>query len=232
MIKESSLFTSLWMKNSLKGGVELSKITKIEIQKNNKNRVNLFIDEAFFMGCYVDLVYRFNLEQGMEIDTDKLKKLIEEQEYEACKQKALDLITRAEKSEKAMRNKLLERYSQVAVDRVIDFLKNYSILDDERYARNIVQNNQLYKRNGRNKIKQTLYLKGIERTEIEKSIEYIDEDKELENAIYLAEKKIRKIKEKDERIIKNKLYQHLSYKGFGYNIIKKAISSVINSYED
>lgn len=207
----------------------LSRLTRIEFQKNNKNKVNLFVDEEFFMGCFVDLVYKFNLTQGMEIDVKEIKKLISEQEFECCKQSALNSITRAEKSESKMREKLLGRYSDDAVNRTIDFLKKYSFIDDERYAQRIVVNDQNFKRNGINKIRQNLYQKGLDRVDIEKSLEFLDEDKELENAIYLAEKRLRKIKETDKYIIKKKLYQHLSYKGFRYNVIDKAISRVLNA---
>lgn len=207
-------------------------LTKLEVQKNNKNRVNIFIDGEFFLGCYIDLVYRLGLNQGMDIDAEKIKEIIAEQEYEDCKQTAFNSITRAEKSEKNMRKKLSEKYGQDAVDRVIDLLKEYSFIDDERFARRIVINDQNFKRNGINKIKQNLYVKGIDRREIEESLSLIDEEKELENAIYLAEKKLNKIKSTDKKIIKNKLYQHLLYKGFNYSTINTAISKVLTEVDE
>lgn len=205
---------------------------KLEVQKNNKNRVNIFIDGEFFLGCYIDLVYRLGLNQGMDIDAEKIKEIIAEQEYEDCKQTAFNSITRAEKSEKNMRKKLSEKYGQDAVDRVIDLLKEYSFIDDERFARRIVINDQNFKRNGINKIKQNLYVKGIDRREIEESLSLIDEEKELENAVYLAEKKLNKIKSTDKKIIKNKLYQHLLYKGFNYSTINTAISKVLTEVDE
>lgn len=207
-------------------------LTKLEVQKNNKNRVNIFIDGEFFLGCYIDLVYRLGLNQGMDIDAEKIKEIIAEQEYEDCKQTAFNSITRAEKSEKNMRKKLSEKYGQDAVDRVIDLLKEYSFIDDERFARRIVINDQNFKRNGINKIKQNLYVKGIDRREIEESLSLIDEEKELENAVYLAEKKLNKIKSTDKKIIKNKLYQHLLYKGFNYSTINTAISKVLTEVDE
>ena len=39
------------------------KITKIEVQKNNKERFNLFLDEVFEMGIDIDTLVRFNLKK-------------------------------------------------------------------------------------------------------------------------------------------------------------------------
>ena len=39
----------------------MTKITKIEVQKNNKERFNLFLDEVFEMGIDIDTLVRFNL---------------------------------------------------------------------------------------------------------------------------------------------------------------------------
>ena len=49
-------------------------ITKIEAQKKNDDRVNIYVDEKFFMAIYKELVFSFNLKKGQEIDTNYLKK--------------------------------------------------------------------------------------------------------------------------------------------------------------
>ena len=41
----------------------MPKITKIEVQKNNKERFNLFLDEAFEMGIDIDTLVKFNLKK-------------------------------------------------------------------------------------------------------------------------------------------------------------------------
>ena len=40
------------------------KITKIEVQKNNKERFNLFLDEVIEMGIDIDTLVRFNLKRS------------------------------------------------------------------------------------------------------------------------------------------------------------------------
>ena len=43
-------------------------ITKIEAQKKNTDRVNIYINDEFFMSVFTELVYTFNLKKGMEIN--------------------------------------------------------------------------------------------------------------------------------------------------------------------
>ncbi len=205
----------------------MSKITAIECQKNNKNRVNLYVDGEYLLSLYTELVYKYKLNKGQEIDKDKLVDILKQEEYEKAKNKALQVITRTEKSEKKIREKLRNDFDEAIVEQVVDFLKKYSLIDDERYAERIVSNDLNFKKIGKNRIKQNLYSKGIARDYIESAISEIDREKELENAIYLAEKKILKMKEKDNVTKKNKLYQHLAYKGFDYETINSAIRKVL-----
>lgn len=211
----------------MKGRDKMSKITAIECQKNNKNRVNLYVDGEYLLSLYTELVYKYKLNKGQEIDKDKLVDILKQEEYEKAKNKALQVITRTEKSEKKIREKLRNDFDEAIVEQVVDFLKKYSLIDDERYAERIVSNDLNFKKIGKNRIKQNLYSKGIARDYIESAISEIDREKELENAIYLAEKKILKMKEKDNVTKKNKLYQHLAYKGFDYETINSAIRKVL-----
>ena len=52
------------------------KITKLEVQKNDKNRVNLYVDDEFYSGIPAELVYLEHLKTGLEIDEKDLKKII------------------------------------------------------------------------------------------------------------------------------------------------------------
>ncbi|WP_373276238.1 regulatory protein RecX [Faecalimicrobium dakarense] len=84
---------------------------------------------------------------------------------------------------------------------------------------------------GRNKIKQNLYNKGIDKQSINEAINEIDEDAEYENAMYLAQKRYDRIKNEDKRKIYQKISQHLAYKGFNYDIIKRVLNKLLNTDE-
>ncbi len=205
----------------------MSKITGIEIQKRNKNRVNLYVDNEYLLSLQAELVYKYNLSKNQEIDEEKLLEIARADDYEKAKNKALNSLSKVEKSEKKIREKLSADFDEEVIEEVVEFLKKHELVDDERFAEMIVSNDLSFKRVGKNRIKQNLYTKGIKREYIESAISDIDSDVELENAIYLAKKRLPRIKDKDINKVKNKLYQHLSYKGFSYDIIKSAIREVL-----
>lgn len=209
----------------------MNTITKIEVQKNNKNRVNIYVNEEFFTGLDIELFYNLNLKKGSTINEDELKELILKDNISKAKNKALRILNKAEQSEKTLRDKLAD-YDEDIIDEVIEYLKNSKYLDDKGFAERIAYSNSNVSRFGKNKIKQNLYKKGIDKNDIECALSTINDDTELENALYLAKKRYKIIKNEDKRKVYQKLMQHLTYKGFSYDITKKAISSVLNNIDE
>lgn len=209
----------------------MSEITSIVQQKNNKNRVNIFVDGKYLFSIYSELVYKYNLSIGDTIDRDKLTSMIKKDDFEKAKTKALNMISRVEKSEKVLREKLSDDFDEEIVDMVIDFMKKYSFIDDERFAKRIVNNDVNFKKLGKNRIKQDLYKKGIRSRDIDTAMMEINQDKEIENALYLAKKRFERLRGKDVWEIRKKIYQHLQYKGFGYDVINSVLRTLFDEVE-
>lgn len=203
-------------------------ITKIEAQKRSKDRVNIYVDEEYFMAVYAELVYTHSLKKGMEIDKDSLESLLHDEIYMKAKNKALSILSKSDQSEKKLREKLLNDYDENIVEEVIEFLKGYKLINDNLLAEKIVHDNMNLSKFGKNKIKQNLYNKGIAASDIQDAISQIDPDEEYENAKYLAEKRLKRLKGEDKNKINQKIYQHLAYKGFNYDIIKRVLRELLN----
>ena len=203
-------------------------ITKIEAQKRSKDRVNIYVDEEYFMVVYAELVYTHSLKKGMEIDKESLESLLHDEMYMKAKNKALSVLSKSDQSEKKLREKLLNDYDENIVEEVIEFLKGYKLINDNLLAEKIVHDNMNLSKFGKNKIKQNLYNKGIAASDIQDAISQIDPDEEYENAKYLAEKRLKRLKGEDKNKINQKIYQHLAYKGFSYDIIKRVLRELLN----
>lgn len=206
----------------------MSIITKIEAQKRSKDRVNIYVDEEYFMAVYAELVYTHSLKKGMEIDKESLESLLHDEMYIKAKNKALSILSKSDQSEKKLREKLLNDYDENIVEEVIEFLKGYKLINDNLLAEKIVHDNMNLSKFGKNKIKQNLYNKGIAASDIQDAISQIDPDEEYENAKYLAEKRLKRLKGEDKNKINQKIYQHLAYKGFNYDIIKRVLRELLN----
>lgn len=207
-------------------------ITKIESQKKRDDRVNIYVDEKFFMAIYKELVFTFNLKKGQEIDPNNLKNILDNEMYMKAKNKALSILSKASQSEKQIRQKLSSDYEENTIEKVIEFLQKYKFVDDEDLASRIVNTNVNLNKYGKNKIKQNLYNKGIDKNIIESAIDEIDIDKEFENALYLGKKRYDRLKNEDPRKAYQKIGNHLAYKGFNYDIIKKVLNKLFNNFDE
>ncbi len=207
-------------------------ITKIESQKKRDDRVNIYVDEKFFMAIYKELVFTFNLKKGQEIDPNNLKNILDNEMYMKAKNKALSILSKASQSEKQIRQKLSSDYEEDTIEKVIEFLQKYKFVDDEDLASRIVNTNVNLNKYGKNKIKQNLYNKGIDKNIIESAIDEIDIDKEFENALYLGKKRYDRLKNEDPRKAYQKIGNHLAYKGFNYDIIKKVLNKLFNDVDE
>ena len=203
-------------------------ITKIEAQKRSKDRVNIYVDEEYFMAVYTELVYTHSLKKGMEIDKESLENLLHDEMYMKAKNKALTILSKSDQSEKKLKEKLLNDFDENIVEDVIDFLKGYKLINDNLLAEKIVHDNMNLSKFGKNKIKQNLYNKGIAASDIQDALSQIDPDDEYENAKYLAEKRLKRLRGEDKNKINQKIYQHLAYKGFSYDIIKRVLRELLN----
>lgn len=197
------------------------KITKIEQQKNNQDRWSVFIDEEFAFGVSTEEIFIFKLTVGKEISREELENLLKEKDYSKAKDIALKFLSYKARSEKEVRDKLVSKeVESMTIDRVIEFLKRYDYINDEKFANSYVRERIRLKLEGRKKLVYDLRQKGIKQEIIDHVLDNTDID-EIDQAIQLLEKKVH---DKTELDIKEKqrIYQFLLRKGFSYDIIKKA----------
>ena len=100
------------------------KITKIEVQKKNKNRVNLYLDNAFNCGLSLEVVVKYGLKEGKELNQELLDFLCDSSEKEVAMNKAISYIARYQKTEKEIQEYLLKKgFEDEIIQEVIKKLK-------------------------------------------------------------------------------------------------------------
>lgn len=204
------------------------KITKIEIQKKNENRVNVYLNNEYAFSCSKELVYTYNLSSDKLIEMDTLSSIISEDNYIKCKNSALKIIERTYKSEKELFEKLIEKgYDENTIISVVEFLKKYNFLDDVAYTKMYIKDK--IKVQGKNKIKFALIKKGIAEEVIKQQLEEVDEVIQVNTAMVLAERKLNVLQknEKDSRKLYKKLADFLMRKGFQWEEIKSILKELL-----
>lgn len=200
------------------------KITKIEVQKNNKNRVNLFVDENFYCGLSLETILKNNIKQDKDVTHAYLEYLKNETEREVALNKAVGYISKLAKTKKQIKDYLLKKgFEQETIFFVLKKLEEYNFVNDELYAKQYVKFKT--KKNGKNKILLELKLNGISEDIAKTSIENFAKDKE--NIIVIAEKYL-KNKELDLKN-KQKTFRYLVSKGYEIDNVVECLNKIFKN---
>ena len=206
-------------------------ITRIEEQKRRKNRRNVYIDNEFAFGCNVNVIARFRLREGMNIDAD-LRRQIEEGEVQ---QEAFDHATRLlgqrMQSERELRTKLGRKdYGPGVIDAVIENLKRLNYVDDAKFAESRAKDQATLKKHGRARAVQELMKAGIARELADKATaEAYGEVDPRESAVEVATKKAASLSRYDTDTARRRLIGFLQRRGFDYETVQYAVEKTLES---
>jgi len=204
-------------------------ITKIELQKRNKDRASIYIDEEFAFGLHVNVVYDLGLKKGMEIDEDFKSTILAKEETKQAHLYALKLVNYRPRCQSEVRRKMAEKgYAPEIIDETIDYLINYNFLNDEEFTRLYIESKIDINKYGFNRIRYQLGGMGIARDIIDRCIaEYSDTTDEYPMALSQAEKKVSSMSGDDYRSRYRKLSGFLGRKGYSYDVISKVLKEVL-----
>lgn len=206
-------------------------ITKIEMQKKNKDRVNIYMDNEFAFACDAGLVYTHNITRGECIEKENLEGIVNEDNYIKAKNCALHFLESSFKSAKQVVDKLtLKDFDVKTIDRVMLFLKEYDFIDDKRFVELFIK--EKVRSSGKNKIKFTLLKKGLPEELIKEGLNTITIEQQSQVALKLGEKKIAVLfkSEKDTRKLYKKTADYLVRNGFDFEIVNEVLNLVTKNY--
>jgi len=200
----------------------VKKITALQPQKRNPNRVNVHLDGEFAFG--LARITAAWLTVGQELSPDKIERLLAEDETEVAYQRALRFLSYRPRSEKEVVDNLQKHETpEQVVEEIIERLKQNGMVDDVKFARLWLENRSEFRPRGYYALRSELRQKGIGDAVIETSLGEIDE---LELAFRAGRKKAAKLTSGDEQVFKQKLYGFLSRRGFNYEIISDVVGAI------
>jgi regulatory protein len=198
------------------------KITAIQVQKRNRQRVNLFLDGEFAFG--LSRIVAAWLQVGQELDEDKIASLQSEDGHEAAYQQALKFIDVRTRAEAEVRRNLKEHdFAPEVIDEVLERLRRAGIVDDTRFAQNWVENRRDFRPRSRRALAQELRQRGLEVEAIAGALDGIDDE---ESAYQAALSQSRKLKSMEWQDFREKLSGFLARRGFSYEVILPTVKRV------
>lgn len=209
-------------------------ISSISVQKKNKERYSIFVDEEFLIGVAEQTLLKFNLAKGDAVTPKLFRKLQREEGRFKVKSYFLKLLGRRDHARKELFTKALKKeYPKEVINNVLDELQQKGFINDRGFADKFASDKARLSKWGPAKIKAHLLKKGLDKTDAEKSIQKAFEDEDLkETFLHLVLKRKRRfLREEDPYKRKKKVFDHLARKGYRASSIYEHLDSLMKAIE-
>lgn len=197
-------------------------VTRLEPQKKNPQRLNVYLDGEFAFG--ISRAAAPWLEEGHQLSQQKIEDLQKQDLSEGAYQRALNFLSYRIRSEKEIRDNLHKhQIPEDIISAVLDRLRNASLVDDREFALRWVENRVQFKPRGKRALSSELFQKGISNEIIDEVLKGIDEER---LAFELARSKSRKFLDLDDKDFKTKMTGLLSRRGFPFPITNHVVETI------
>lgn len=204
------------------------KITKIETQKRNLDRVNIYIDDSFAFGLDDEIRYKYGLKSNMEITQEFIDDILIDEEKNKVINFTLNYLSYRQRSEREIEDHLRRKdYEDDLIQLAIDYCKDKGYIDDKAFAESYVRDRVNINKHGSYRIKYDLRNKGISQNIIDQVVD-LDSDDEYERALKLAEKKLPSYRKDDRNAKYRKLGGYLQRRGFPFPVVSKVLREVLD----
>ncbi len=199
-------------------------ITAISPQKKRKDRVNVYIDEAYSFSLPLWAAAR--LKKGDSLSQTRIDELKAIDEKDKAFQRAISFLAVRPRSRKEIENHLRHKeFCTEAIDQAISRLDGYGYINDAEFARIWIENRLRHRPRGRFGLTWELKQKGISEAIIEAALSGYDEHRAGWAAIRPKLERWRNLSEMERR---RKIYSFLKQRGFSGETIRD-ISEAVHS---
>jgi regulatory protein len=201
-------------------------ITALEVQKHNKERVNVFLDGQFALA--VTIFVAATLRKGQYLSDAEIERLKQEDKRNKAYTHAIRFLGFRARSQAEMERYLRDKgYSAEVVAETVGRLIDEQYLDDEAFARFWLEDRERFRPRGEQALRYELRQKGIADEVIDTVLADLDED---ELAWKAVERKLHSWRNLTGQDLRKKIVGFLSRRGFGYetanNVFNRARSSL------
>jgi regulatory protein len=203
-------------------------ITALKVQKRNRNRVNVYLDERFAFGLASHLVVP--LRRGQFLSDKEIAHLKKEDEFQQAYERITKLIAHRPRSEAEVRRRM-ERQGVTPdlAERVIERLATVGLLNDAEFAQLWVENRETFRPRSRHMLRYELRQKGLDEEVIAQALQQVDEK---ESAHRLALQQGRRLSRLDWPAFRRKLTGYLARRGYPYEITRDAVREAWQSVSE
>ena len=202
-------------------------ITALEVQKKNKQRVNVYLDGEFAFG--LSLVDAAKLRKGQTLNDAEIAALRDEDAVVQAVDRAARFLAYRPRSVYEVRQNLEQKETPEAVIEVaLNRLTEMGYLDDEAFARYWIQNRNEFKPLSPKALRFELRKKGVPPAIISDVLEELEGD---ELAYRAAQGRTNRLRGVQRSEFRPKMAAFLQQRGFTYTTIRDVVERLIEDIE-
>src|SRR5438270_3533473 len=147
------------------------RITALQPQTHNPNRINLFVDGQFLLGVNALIVLRMDLAVDQELSPDQLEELRSEEVLQQADDRALNYISFRPRSREEVRRYLRKKETPPdLINAALDRLTRLDLLNDQSFAEFWIESRERFSPRGSRALKNELRQKGVERDVVDELV--------------------------------------------------------------
>lgn len=196
------------------------KITALKEQKRNPSRVNIFLDGEFAFS--LARILAAWLEIGQELTEERIHELLDQDAIESAYQLGLRLIGYRMRTSTEIEKHLHKKgIPAQVIASVQERLKQSGLVNDDRFARNWIENRSEFRPRSHRLLTWELRQKGLDETLIQQAIAEATPEEDL--AYRAGLKALRKYRQLEWEDFQRKITGFLARRGFSFEVIKPAV---------
>ena len=200
------------------------RITSLQTQATNPDRINVFADDQFLLGVNALIVLQLELKVGQELSPAQLDQLRSEEALQRAVDRALNYLSFRPRSQEEVRRYLRRKETPVElIGSVMERLDRLDLVNDRAFASFWIESREQFSPRGSHALKNELRMKGVER---EVTDELVNDEKDEERALKAGQKKafsLVRIPDIDYATFRTRLGSFLQRRGFGYEITTRTV---------
>lgn len=198
-------------------------VTLLERQKNNPERVNVYLDGEFAFGLNeMDAV---QLHKGQVLSTDDISQLNIKDTVAKAVEKGIALLSLRPRSTYEIRSALAKKqYAPQIIDTAIARLHTLGYLNDEAFARFWVDNRGTFKPLSSKALRYELKQKGIADDIIHSVLEGVADEALAQEA---GRAYARRLRHSPPQEFQGRMNQFLQRRGFSYSVAQRATKALL-----
>lgn len=202
----------------------MRKITALEVQKRNPNRVNVYLDGEFAFG--LARIVAAWLRVNSELDEKNIEQLQTEDARERAIQQAMLYLSYRARSESEIRQNLRKHeFTDDVIDHTLERLRRGGLANDSGFAQGWVENRSAFRPRSRRMLSMELRQKGIDDETSADALKNVDDEALAYEA---AQKRAPRFKDLEWNEYRKKLSEFLARRGFSYPVIAPVVTRIWN----